>query len=67
MLEESGITVGPVQYVSSQPWPMPSSLMIGCFAEAVSTDIKVDEKEIEDARWFTRQEVSVQMFIVLQF
>ncbi|XP_027023190.1 peroxisomal NADH pyrophosphatase NUDT12 isoform X1 [Tachysurus fulvidraco] len=57
VLEESGVTIGPVQYVSCQPWPMPSSLMIGCFAVAVSTDIKVDENEIEDARWFTRQEV----------
>lgn len=59
VLEESGVTVGPVQYVSCQPWPMPSSLMIGCFAVAMSTDIKVDEIEIEDARWFTRQEVRV--------
>lgn len=58
VLEESGVTVGPVQYVSCQPWPMPSSLMIGCFAVAMSTDIKVDEIEIEDARWFTRQEVT---------
>ncbi|KAG9355021.1 hypothetical protein JZ751_001734 [Albula glossodonta] len=55
--EESGIKVGPVQYVSSQPWPMPSSLMIGCLAVAESTDIKVDENEIEEARWFTRQQV----------
>ncbi|XP_061116813.1 peroxisomal NADH pyrophosphatase NUDT12 [Conger conger] len=55
--EESGVKVGPVQYVSSQPWPMPSSLMIGCLAVAVSTHIKVDEDEIEEARWFTRQQV----------
>lgn len=55
--EESGVKVGPVQYVSCQPWPMPSSLMIGCLAVAMSTDIKVDEKEIEEARWFTRQQV----------
>ncbi|KAG7481457.1 hypothetical protein MATL_G00066930 [Megalops atlanticus] len=55
--EESGVKVGPVQYVSSQPWPMPSSLMIGCLAVAVSTDIKVDENEIEEAHWFTRQQV----------
>ncbi|KAJ8380955.1 hypothetical protein SKAU_G00017330 [Synaphobranchus kaupii] len=55
--EESGVKVGPVQYVSSQPWPMPSSLMIGCLAVAVSTHIKVDENEIEEARWFTRQQV----------
>lgn len=58
VFEESGVTVGPVQYISCQPWPMPSSLMIGCFAVAVSTDVKVDENEIEDARWFSRQEVS---------
>ncbi|XP_046727623.1 peroxisomal NADH pyrophosphatase NUDT12 isoform X1 [Silurus meridionalis] len=57
VFEESGVTVGPVQYISCQPWPMPSSLMIGCFAVAESTDIKVDNNEIEDARWFTRQEV----------
>lgn len=56
--EESGIKVGPVQYISSQPWPMPSSLMIGCLAVAVSTEIKVDGNEIEEARWFTRQQVS---------
>lgn len=56
--EESGVTVGPVQYVSSQPWPMPSSLMIGCLAIAVTTDIKVDQNEIEEAQWFTRQQVT---------
>lgn len=55
--EESGIKVGPVQYVSCQPWPMPSNLMIGCLAVAMSTDIKVDENEIEEARWFPRQQV----------
>ncbi|XP_041792921.1 peroxisomal NADH pyrophosphatase NUDT12 isoform X1 [Chelmon rostratus] len=55
--EESGVKVGPVQYVSCQPWPMPSNLMIGCLAVATSTDIKVDENEIEEARWFPRQQV----------
>lgn len=55
--EESGVKVGPVQYISCQPWPMPSSLMFGCLAVAVSTDIKVDENEIEEARWFPRQQV----------
>ncbi|XP_023368491.1 peroxisomal NADH pyrophosphatase NUDT12 isoform X2 [Otolemur garnettii] len=54
--EESGVRVGHVQYVSCQPWPMPSSLMIGCLAMAVSTEIKVDKNEIEDARWFTREQ-----------
>lgn len=57
MEEESGVKVGHVQYVSCQPWPMPSSLMIGCLAVAVSTEIKVDKNEIEDARWFTREQV----------
>ncbi|KAF3851527.1 hypothetical protein F7725_013299 [Dissostichus mawsoni] len=51
------VKVGPVQYISCQPWPMPSSLMIGCLSVAISTDIKVDEKEIEEARWFPRQQV----------
>ncbi|XP_068560118.1 NAD-capped RNA hydrolase NUDT12 [Cebidichthys violaceus] len=54
--EESGVKVGPVQYVSCQPWPMPSNLMIGCLAVALSTGIKVDEDEIEEARWFSRQQ-----------
>ncbi|XP_040898634.1 peroxisomal NADH pyrophosphatase NUDT12 isoform X2 [Toxotes jaculatrix] len=60
--EESGVKVGPVQYVSCQPWPMPSSLMIGCLAVAISTDIRVDENEIEDARWFPRQQVIDSLF-----
>ncbi|XP_025023531.1 peroxisomal NADH pyrophosphatase NUDT12 [Python bivittatus] len=55
--EESGVKVGQVRYVSCQPWPMPSSLMIGCIAAAVSTEIKVDNIEIEDARWFSREQV----------
>lgn len=55
--EESSVKVGAVQYVSCQPWPMPSNLMIGCLAVATSTDIRVDKNEIEEARWFSRQEV----------
>lgn len=55
--EETGVKVAHVQYISCQPWPMPSSLMIGCLAVAVSTEIKVDKTEIEDARWFTREQV----------
>lgn len=60
--EESGVKVGPVQYVSCQPWPMPSNLMFGCLAVAISTDIKVDENEIEEAQWFTRQQVIDSLF-----
>ncbi|XP_061586293.1 peroxisomal NADH pyrophosphatase NUDT12 [Cololabis saira] len=55
--EEAGVAVATVQYVSCQPWPLPSSLMIGCLAAAVSTAIRVDESELEDARWFPRQQV----------
>jgi NAD+ diphosphatase len=55
--EESGIHIADVQYHSSQPWPFPSSIMIGYVAEASSTDITLDPEELEDARWFTRAEV----------
>jgi NAD+ diphosphatase len=55
--EEAGIGVGRVTYVASQPWPFPSSLMIGCFAEAASREIIVDTTELEDARWFSREAV----------
>lgn len=55
--EEAGIRVGRVRYIASQPWPFPSNLMVGCFAEALSRNIRIDETELEDARWFTRQEV----------
>ena len=55
--EEAGIRVGAVCYHSSQPWPYPSSLMIGCLAEALSTDIEMDDEELADVRWFTRAEV----------
>ena len=55
--EEAGIACGEVTYLASQPWPFPSSLMIGCFARATSREIIVDAVELEDARWFTRDEV----------
>jgi NAD+ diphosphatase len=57
VFEESGIRLGRVRYLSSQPWPFPSSLMIGCAAEAQNSEIIIDPKEIEDAKWFTREEV----------
>ncbi|MDQ0325164.1 NAD+ diphosphatase [Rhodopseudomonas julia] len=55
--EEAGIRTGHVRYHSSQPWPFVSSLMIGCHAEAASNEITRDESELEDCRWFTREEV----------
>ena len=54
--EEAAVTCGAVQYFASQPWPFPASLMIGCFAEAASRGLKVDKVELEDARWFSRDE-----------
>ena len=57
VLEECGIEVGDVRYHSSQPWPFPSSLMIGCHATAATTDIHIDEEEMTDVRWFHRDEV----------
>lgn len=54
VLEESGVVVGRVRYVGSQPWPFPSSLMLGCLAEAESEAIQVDRSELEDAAWFDR-------------
>ena len=59
--EESGIVCDEVRYVASQPWPFPSSLMIGCLARAATREIVVDRVELEDARWFEREEV-VAMF-----
>lgn len=55
--EEAGVLCGRVRYVASQPWPFPSSLMIGCLTLAESEEIQIDGKELEDARWFDRDEV----------
>ena len=55
--EETGVGVRAVRYHSSQPWPFPASLMVGFTATAASDEIRVDQDELEDARWFTREEV----------
>lgn len=57
VMEESGIEIKNIRYHSSQPWPFPYSLMIGCHADAVTTDITIDEEEMADVRWFSRDEV----------
>ena len=54
VMEEAGIEVGRIEYVSSQPWPFPSSLMIGCIAEGLTSEITLDEEELADAQWFER-------------
>lgn len=59
--EESGIRIGAVRYVASQPWPFPASLMVACIGEALNDDIQVDANELEDARWFTREDVNLAL------
>jgi NAD+ diphosphatase len=56
--EESGIRCENVQYYMTQPWPYPSSLMIGCSADALTRDIVIDRTELEDVRWFSRAEAT---------
>ncbi|GAA1518470.1 NAD(+) diphosphatase [Sphaerisporangium rubeum] len=57
VLEEVGVTVATPRYLGSQPWPFPRSLMLGFFAEAVSTELVLDHDEIAEARWLTREEL----------
>jgi NAD+ diphosphatase len=59
--EEAGITCGRVAYFASQPWPFPTSLMIGCHSEALTREIIVDREELEDARWFSKAEVETML------
>ncbi|CAN5443290.1 NAD(+) diphosphatase [soil metagenome] len=61
ILEESGIHCTDVKYYMTQPWPYPSSLMIGCSARATSEAITVDHMELEDARWFDRDEAMLML------
>lgn len=60
-LEEAGIRLGRVVYHASQPWPFPYSLMIGCFGEPLNEDIQADLNELEDCRWFARDEVRLML------
>lgn len=61
VVEESGIKVGAVRPLASQPWPFPSSLMIGCAGEATSRDITLDPVELEDAIWVSRERCAAAM------
>jgi NAD+ diphosphatase len=56
--EETGIPVGPVSYLASQPWPFPSSLMIGCAGTALTTGICLDPVELDDAKWVSREDMA---------
>ena len=55
--EESGVVVGAVSYLASQPWPFPTSLMIGCRGEALTDDLKVDTNELESAEWVSQEDM----------
>ncbi|WP_223423645.1 NAD(+) diphosphatase [Tateyamaria pelophila] len=57
VFEEAGVTVGAVDYLASQPWPFPASLMFGCRGQATSKEIIIDPTEIEDAMWVTREDM----------
>lgn len=58
VLEETGVPVGPVSYVASQPWPFPASLMLGCHGQALDRAITLDPVELEDALWVTRERLA---------
>lgn len=60
-MEEAGVSLNSVTYHSTQPWPFPSSLMIGCLAEAESAHISVDKKELVEARWFSVAEIKAAL------
>jgi NAD+ diphosphatase len=58
VFEETGVRVGEVAYHSSQPWPFPASLMLGFYAQAITTDIVLDVTEMRDARWMTPADIA---------
>ena len=60
--EETGVGIGQVRYLASQPWPFPASLMIGCAAEAISGEITLDPAELDAALWLSREEIA-QVFM----
>ncbi len=61
MFEEAGISVHDVTYLASQPWPFPSTLMIGAICSADGATLTIDYDELDDARWFTRAEVEAAL------
>lgn len=61
VMEETSVRVGRVAYVASQPWPFAHTLMIGCWAEALSTELRLDPAELEDARWVDRAQVAAML------
>jgi NAD+ diphosphatase len=64
VFEETGIEVDQIEYHSSQPWPFPSSLMLGFTAHALTTQIHLRDDELEDAQWFTRADLASEKLLV---
>ena len=64
--EEAGLEVGGVRYHASQPWPFPSSLMLGCYADALGGDFQIDGHEIEAARWLSKDEARARLANAIQ-
>jgi NAD+ diphosphatase len=64
VLEETGVPVDRVRYHSSQPWPFPASLMLGFTARALSADVQRRDNELEDARWFSREDVAARQVLL---
>ena len=64
VLEETGVPVDQIRYHSSQPWPFPASLMLGFAARALSADVHRKDKELEDARWFSREDIVARRFLL---
>ena len=60
-MEEAGISIDQVSFHSTQPWPYPSSLMIGCYARATTTQITLDGNELSEAKWFTKDQIRAAM------
>jgi NAD+ diphosphatase len=61
LMEEVNLKVAGVRYHATQPWPFPSSLMLGCYADALAADFRTDGHEIEDARWLSKDEVRARL------
>ncbi len=59
--EEAGVAIGRVRYELSQPWPFPSQLMVGMRAEALGEELRPDDAELDDARWFDRAEAAAML------
>ena len=57
--EESNVKITDINYIASQPWPFPASLMIACQAKAINNDLKIDKTELENAKWFSKKEVAL--------